>query len=162
MNLFELNDAYRQLKDRDDLDPTVLNDSLDAIKDDREQKLDNIASWIDSNEADTDWLTKRIKKLQEKKKYLENQSHNLMTYLTQAIDDAGIKKMRTEHHMLSTRNYKASTIIDDEDKIPAEYRNYAKYEGKFDVKKADVYKALKAGQKVPGAHLQDNRRTVIK
>ena len=161
-NLFELNDQFRELSQRDDLDPTVMKDTLDAIEDSRDQKLDNIASWIDNNNADLDWLTKRIKKLQEKKKFLTNQNHNLMTYLTDAIDDAGFKKMRTENHLLSVRNFKASTVIDDEDKIPGEYRNYAKYQGMYDVKKNDVYKALKDGKNVPGAHLEPNRKVMIK
>ena len=57
-NLFELNDQFRELSQRDDLDPTVMKDTLDAIEDSRDQKLDNIASWIDNNNADLDWLTK--------------------------------------------------------------------------------------------------------
>lgn len=69
-NLFELNDQFRELSQRDDLDPTVMKDTLDAIEDSRDQKLDNIASWIDNNNADLDWLTKRIKELQEKKSFL--------------------------------------------------------------------------------------------
>ena len=69
-NLFELNDQFRELSQRDDLDPTVMKDTLDAIEDSRDQKLDNIASWIDNNNADLDWLTKRIKELQERKSFL--------------------------------------------------------------------------------------------
>lgn len=162
MNLFELNNAYRELQNRDDLDPTVLADSLDAINDDREVKWDNIATWIDRNDATINWTAKRIKELQDKKKYLENQSKNLMTYLTDSIDDAGYKEARTANHILKPRNYAASTIVDDCDKIPADYRNYAKYEGMYDVNKRAIYKALKAGEKVPGAHLKPNRSTVIK
>ena len=162
MNLFELNDQYKRLKDRDDLDPTVLSDTLDSINDDRQQKWDNIATWIDNNNADIDWIDQRIKDLREKKQYLKNQSNNLMTYLTDSLDDAGFKKVTTDHHMLSARNFRASTIIDDEDKIPAKYRDYAKYQGMFDVKKSDLYKALKAGEQVPGAHLRPNRKVMIK
>ena len=44
MNLFELNDNYKTLASRDDLDPTILKDTLESIKDDRNTKLDNLAS----------------------------------------------------------------------------------------------------------------------
>ena len=47
MNLFELNDNYKTLASRDDLDPTILKDTLESIKDDRKTKLDNLASWAD-------------------------------------------------------------------------------------------------------------------
>ena len=83
-------------------------------------------------------------------------------YLKSELDNAGIKKVETENHLLNVRNFKASTVIDDEDKIPGQYRNYAKYEGMYDVMKQDVYAALKDGKDVPGAHLEPNRNVVIK
>lgn len=43
MNLFELNQTYRDLEEREDLDSEVLADTLDSINDAREIKLDNIA-----------------------------------------------------------------------------------------------------------------------
>lgn len=160
MNLFELNDSFRTLQDRDDLDPTVLADSLDAIQDTREVKWDNIATWIDHNNATTNWITQRIKELQDKKKYLENQSKNLMTYLTDSIDDAGYKEARTANHILKPRNYKASVVIGDPDKLPMTFvHTETKIISQPD-KKA-IYTALKAGQEVPAAKLVPNRKTVI-
>lgn len=159
MNLFELNENYRRLKDRDDLDPTLLKDSLDAIEDDRTTKWDNLATWIDSNNADLDWLTKRIKELQEKKKFLTNQNHNLMAYLTDAIDDAGYKHVRTTNHILRPRNYKASTIVSDFDKVPDEYKHTS---SAVKVDKDAIYHDLKDGKEVPGAHLKPNRKVIIR
>lgn len=160
MNLFELNDSFRALQDRDDLDPTVLADSLDAIQDTREVKWDNIATWIDHNNATANWITQRIKELQDKKKYLENQSKNLMTYLTDSIDDAGYKEARTANHILKPRNYKASVVIGDPDKLPMTFvHTETKIISRPD-KKA-IYTALKAGQEVPAAKLVPNRKTVI-
>ena len=161
MNLFELNDSFRALQDRDDLDPTVLADSLDAIQDTREVKWDNIATWIDHNNATTNWITQRIKELQDKKKYLVNQSKNLMTYLTDSIDDAGYKEARTANHILKPRNYKASVVIGDPDKLPMTFvHTETKIISRPD-KKA-IYTALKAGQEVPAAKLVPNRKTLIK
>ena len=47
MNLFELNDNYKTLASRDDLDPTILKDTLESINDDWKTKLENLASWAD-------------------------------------------------------------------------------------------------------------------
>ncbi|MCH3911475.1 MAG: siphovirus Gp157 family protein [Limosilactobacillus oris] len=160
MNLFELNDSFRALQDRDDLDPIVLADSLDAIQDTREVKWDNIATWIDRNNATTDWIAQRIKELQDKKKYLENQSKNLMTYLTDSIDDAGYKEARTANHILKPRNYKASVVISNPDKLPMTFVHTETKTISRPDKKA-LYAALKAGQEVPAAKLVPNRRTVI-
>ena len=160
MNLFELNDSFRALQDRDDLDPTVLADSLDAIQDTREVKWDNIATWIDHNKATIDWIAQRIKELQDKKKYLENQSKNLMTYLTDSIDDAGYKEARTANHILKPRKYKASVVIGDPDKLPMTFVHTETKTISRPDKKA-LYKALKSGDQVPSAKLVPNRRTVI-
>lgn len=160
MNLFDLNDSYRQLQNRDDLDPTLLADSLDAIDDDRTVKWDNLASWIDSNKSDIDFLTKRIKELQERKKYLVNQTNNIMTYLTDSIDDAGYKQVRTEHHILKPRNYKAGVEVGDPDKLPLQFiHTETKTISRPD--KQAIYKALKAGEQVPSAKLVPNRKTAI-
>ena len=162
MNLFELSQQYQALADREDLDPTVLADTLDSIEDTWSDKANNIARWIESLDSDVDWLTKKKRSISDELSYRKNLRQNLMTYLTSAIDDRGLKEVHTDDYILRPRNYKQRTVIDDEDKIPDEYRNYAKYEGMFDVKKTDVYKALKDGKNVPGAHLEPNRKVMIR
>ena len=162
MNLFELNEQYQQLADRDDLDPTVLADTLDSIEDTWNSKANNIARWIESLDADIEWLMKKKRSISDELSYRKNLRANLMTYLTSAIDDRGLKEVHTDDYILRPRNYKQRTVIDDEDKIPGEYRNYAKYQGMYDIKKNDVYKALEDGKEVPGAHLEPNRKTSIK
>ena len=162
MNLFELGQQYQALADREDLDPTVLADTLDSIDDTWSDKANNIARWIESLDSDVDWLTKKKRSISDELSYRKNLRTNLMTYLTSAIDDRGLKEVHTDDYILRPRNYKQRAVIDDEDKIPGEYRNHAKYQGMYDIKKNDVYKALKDGKNVPGAHLEPNRSTVIK
>lgn len=162
MNLFELGQQYQALADREDLDPTVLADTLDSIDDTWSDKANNIARWIESLDSDVDWLMKKKRSISDELSYRKNLRANLMTYLTSAIDDRGLKEVHTDDYILRPRNYKQRTVIDDEDKIPGEYRNYAKYQGMYDIKKNDVYKALKDGKNVPGAHLEPNRKVIIR
>lgn len=162
MNLFELGQQYQALADRDDLDPTVLADTLDSIEDTWNSKANNIARWIESLDSDVDWLMKKKRSISDELTYRKNLRNNLMVYLTSAIDERGLKEVHTDDYILRPRNYKQRTVIDDEDKIPGEYRNYEKYQGMFDVDKTAVYKALKGGAHVPGAHLKPNRKTSIK
>ena len=159
MNLFELNQAYRDIEEREDLDPEILADTLDSINDTREIKLDNIATWIDKNKSQIEWSTERIKELQNDKKTLINQTIKLQEYMTQVLDDAGIKKLQTKKHILRTRNYKASVVVDSLDKLPDEFKKVST-ETKAD--KVQIFKILSTGQEIPGAHLKPNRGTVIK
>lgn len=159
MNLFELNEKYRELEQRDDLDPETLKDTLDSINDSREVKLDNIANWIENNQADIDFLDKKIKQLREEKQVLSNKNNSLMEYMTTAIDDSGLKELKTENHILKPRNYRASVSIIDEDDIPSEF---IKVETKEKINKTAIYNVLKNGESVNGAELKPNRKTVIK
>lgn len=162
MKLYELSDAYRELLDRDDLDPQAVVDTLDAIKDEIETKADNIASLIDELQSSAERKKEKAKAWSESARADVQRAKWLKQYLTSELDNAKLKKVETENHLLNVRNFKASTVIDDEDKIPDQYRNYAKYEGMYDVMKQDVYAALKGGKDVPGAHLEPNRNVVIK
>ena len=162
MNLFQLGQQYQELAGREDLDPTVLTDTLDSIDDTWTEKANNIAKWIESLDADVEWLTKKKRSISDELTYRKNLRANLMTYLTSAIDDRGLKEVHTDDYILRPRNYKQRTVIDNEGKIPDEYRNYAKYQGMYDIKRNDVYKALKDGKNVPGAHLEPNRKVMIK
>lgn len=159
MNLFELNQAYKDLETRDDLDIEVLADTLEAIADEREVKLDNVATWIEKNKMQIDWVTEKVKALQAKKASLTNLNKSLQGYMTQSLDDAGIKELQTKNHILKPRNYKASVVVDSLDDLPADFKN-TKTEVVAD--KTKIYKALSAGEDVPGAHLKPNRGTTIK
>ena len=162
MKLYELSDAYKELLEREDLDPQAVVDTLDAIKDEIETKADNIASLIDELQSSAERKKEKAKAWSESSRADAQRAKWLKQYLTSELDNAKLKKVETENHLLNVRNFKASTVIDDEDKIPDQYRNYAKYEGMYDVMKQDVYAALKGGKDVPGAHLEPNRNVVIK
>ena len=159
MNLFELNEKYHELEQRDDLDPETLKDTLDSINDSREVKLDNIANWIENNQADIDFLDKKIKQLQADKKSLVNRTKSLMEYMTTAIDASGLKELKTENHILKPRNYRASVYISDEEQVPSQF---IKFKAEEVIDKKAIYQALRAGETVRGAELKPNRKTVIK
>jgi hypothetical protein len=159
MNLFQLGQQYQALADREDLDPTVLADTLDSIEDTWNGKANNIARWIESLDSDIDWLTKKKRSINDELSYRKNLRANLMTYLTSAIDDRGLKEVHTDDYILRPRNYKQRTVIDDEGKVPAEFKHTNEVVA---VDKTAIYKALKNGEEVPGAHLKPNRKTSIK
>ncbi|MGA3416773.1 siphovirus Gp157 family protein [Lactiplantibacillus plantarum] len=159
MNLYEMATNYRDLTNRDDLDPDTVVDTLDALTDSMNVKIDNIASWIDENQADIEFAKKRIKDLQAEKKRLEGLNDRLNGYLADTLDQAGIKKLTTDQHLVSVRNYRASTVISSPGLLTADY---VKEVHEYQPDKTAIYKALSAGKNVPGAHLEPNRKAVIK
>lgn len=158
MNLFELNEAYKDLENRDDLDELTLKDTLDSISDARDVKCDNIARWIEKLKSDEEFLKNKKSEITQALTSTVAKKKNLIEYLTSALDQAGLKELRTENYILKTRNYKASVIIDDIASIPKEF---LKEKVEVTADKTAIYEALKNSE-VSGAHLKSNRGTVIK
>ena len=157
MNLFEINTKIQELKDKD-IDPEVLEDTLDSLELTRNDKLDGLAGWYDSNKSDIDWIAEKIKAFMDEKKRLTNQNKRIMDYMTQTIDDSGMKQIKTENHILKPRNYRASTIVEDASLLPSTYK---KEETVEKIDKKLLYQDLKAGIEVKGAHLKPVRKTTI-
>lgn len=82
MNLYEMATNYRDLTNRDDLNPDTIADTLDALTDSMNVKVDNIASWIDENQANIDFLDKKMKSFREEKQRLKNLNGRLNHYLS--------------------------------------------------------------------------------
>lgn len=159
MNLFELNRSYEELADREDLDPQVLSDTLDAIADSREVKVENICTMIDRLKAESSAMKDKIQAWQKEKKYRDNKISWLQAYLTSAMDQAGITHLSTANHIIGVRNFKARTVVDDETKLPGDYID-KRVEYRPDKKK--LYADLMSGEKIPGVHLEENRKATIK
>lgn len=159
MKLYELTDAYKRVLSDDELDPQTVYDTLDAIKDDIKVKADGIASLIDELQNSAERKKKKAKAWQESAKVDTAKADWLQRYLTDELDNAGIKKLETDNHILRVQNRKQSVYVPDVDKLPFDYINK---QTTLRPDKIKIYYALKAGKEVPGAHLQENRKTVIK
>lgn len=164
MNLFKLNQNFDTIiamidDENNEINEQTLFDTLESIKLSREVTLDNIATLIEKNKAYAAAYAEKVKQLQGEKKRLEKVNDSLQSYMTSAMDDAGLKELKTENHVLKPRNYKASVVIDNTHAIPDQYM-VSKLTIMPD--KTAIYKALKAGEEVPGVHTKPNRKTVIK
>lgn len=163
MNLFEINETIKAVmakyNDPDSqMDEDAFKDTLDSLEATRNDKLDGLAGWYDSNNSKIDWIKNKVKALQEEEKRLTNQNKGIMDYMTSTIDEAGIKQVQTAHHLLRPRNYRASVKVDPTVQLP---KDYIKTEEIEKVNKKLLYQDLRAGIKIPGAELVPNRKTTI-
>ena len=158
MNVFELNNAIKTVKEKD-LDPETLKDTLESLELPRNEKLDNVATWIEENNMKLQWLKEKKHQLSDVETSIKNQSERLQEFLTQAIDDSGQKEIQTENHILKPRNYKDSVIVEATEKLPIDYIVCSEV---VKPNKKLIYDDLKKGKSIRGAHLKSNRKTVIK
>lgn len=157
MNVFELNTAIKQVQEMD-IDSETLADALESLELPRNEKLDNVASWIEENKMKIEWLKGKRKQLSDVETQLKKQTDRLQDFLTQAIDDSGKKEIQTENHLLKPRNYRDSVIVEATKDLPIDYVIRKEV---IQPDKKLLYKDLKAGKEISGAHLKSNRKTVI-
>ena len=158
MNVFELNNAIKTIKEKD-LDPETLKDTLESLELPRNEKLDNVATWIEENNMKLQWLKEKKHQLSDVETSIKNQNERLQEFLTKAIDDSGYKEIQTENHILKPRNYKDSVIVEATEKLPIDYIVCSEV---VKPNKKLIYEDLKKGKSIRGAHLKSNRKTVIK
>ena len=158
MNVFELNNAIKTVKEKD-LDPETLKDTLESLELPRNEKLDNVATWIEENNMKLQWLKEKKRQLSDVETSIKNQNERLQEFLTQAIDQSGQKEIQTENHILKPRNYKDSVIVEATEKLPIDYIVCSEV---VKPNKKLIYEDLKKGKSIRGAHLKSNRKTVIK
>ena len=58
MNVFELNATIKAVQEKD-LDPETLKDTLESLELPRNEKLDNVATWIENNQMKLQWLKEK-------------------------------------------------------------------------------------------------------
>lgn len=163
MNLFEINETIKAVMAKyndpgSQMDEDAFKDTLDSLEVTRNDKLDGLAGWYDSNNSKINFIEDKIRALQEEKKRLTNQNKGIMNYMTSTIDEAGIKSVQTAHHLLRPRNYRDSVKVDPTVQLP---KDYIKTEEIEKVNKKLLYQDLRAGIKIPGAELVPNRKTTI-
>lgn len=158
MNVFELNNTIKAVKEKN-LDPETLKDTLESLELPRNEKLDNVATWIEENNMKLQWLKEKKRQLSDVETSIKNQNERLQEFLTKAIDDSGQKEIQTENHILKPRNYKDSVIVEETKKLPIDYIICSEV---VKPNKKLIYEDLKKGKSIRGAYLKKNRKTVIK
>lgn len=165
LNAYQYNAQIKKVKDlanknpgEGGLSPEAIKDTLESLEIPRNEKLDNAASWVEENEMWIDHYQKKIKQYTAEVKRRTDQNKRLNAFIADVILDAGYKSITTDKYVLRTRASNV-TVIDDETLIPDHFFKIPEQKPK--VNKFEIKKALKAGEKVPGAHLGENHSLTI-
>lgn len=149
MNLYELSLAFQEVQNMD-LDPEVMQDTLDSIEDAIESKAENIAKLIRNLESDVSAYKEEEDRLKTKRQASENKVKWLKTYLEDNMKLTGKTKFKSGMFNFSIQKNPASVNITDEKAIPEEF--LIQQPPKVD--KTSLKEILKRGIEVPGAELK--------
>ncbi|WP_283679928.1 siphovirus Gp157 family protein [Lentilactobacillus sp. Marseille-Q4993] len=158
--LYELTDQYQALLNAiDSDDPQLVADTIAStgLQDDIEHKFQGYGQVINQTKADIEELKTEIKRLQGKKKTLDNNLACLKDSLLQSLNAIGQTKVKTPMFSFSIKETTAVELVDesqlaDEFLIPQPAK----------VDKTAIKKAIQAGEEVTGARLQNNESLTMR
>ena len=138
-----------------------VSQALDALRMERETKLENVACWVKNLSAEADAIREEENRLIKRRKAAETKAANLKAWLLAAMtrEDGTTDKLKTGRVMVSVKKNPPSTVVDDEALLPWAYKTVKEIVAQD---KAAIKAAILAGEEVPGAHLEYGRSVVIK
>lgn len=162
MKIYEIPGALRDLLDRLDADPDTGEVDGEALAAYAEynaaaaEKLEGTACYVRELEAEAEAIKAEEDRLAKRRKALENKSSRLKTYMMPALEAMGGK---VKGVMASVRIGKSQAVtVFDLDALPDAFKRVVT---KVDPDKVALKKALKAGEDIPGAALEDRQSVVI-
>lgn len=161
MKLREIAEEYRSVSamlDSDDEGMAVaVRDTLDAISGEFDQKAQAVVAIAQNLDADCAVIDSEIERLKAIKQSRVNRASDLREYLRANMEATGIKKISCPLFSITLAAGREVAVIDDESAIPDELVN-VKTEIRPD--KAEILRRLKAGEAVPGAHLERSQSSI--
>ena len=155
----EYRDAANKLAELD-LDPQTVADTLESLSGDLEVKAQNVALMVRCFEADAAACKQWAKEATERAKAIEARADRMREYLASNLEACGIEKVAGPGVSISFRASSA-VVIDAEDLLPVDFMR-VKPAPAPEPDKTAIAAAIKAGQEVPGAHIEHRRSIQIK
>ena len=159
IRLYELNQQYNQLLEMaDDLEPEVLKDTLESIKESTEDKVENTAKVIRSWEAEIKVIKDEEKRMAERRKSLEKRVDNTKAYLFEQMELAGMDKVKRPTLTVSIAKNPPSLEVIDPEKIPSLFM----IDQDPVIDKKALLTALKNGAEIDGCAIKQGKGLRIK
>ncbi len=183
-SLYDLSSDYLSALDlftdpEQDLPVEVVNDTLEGLEDQIQEKSINVAKVLRNMEETAKSIKTAETQMATRRRAIENRVQWLKDYLKANMEATGIQKIECPWFRLAIQKNPASAAIADEKQLPDQYvtvelalplQSYHQFKdrlGEHDVKLFRVDKNalkldLKAGKSVPGASLSAGTRLVIR
>ena len=163
MTLFEINESLQQMMensiDMETGEVLVSDEDIEKLQLERDEKIENIVLYIKNQDAFAKAIREEEKILAARRKTVENRAERLRKYLTNCL---GGEKFTTTKCSVSFR--KSQTLETDDD-----FLEWAKAFGdeylkvkEPEINKTELTKALKLGEQIPHARLEEHLNIQIK
>lgn len=123
-NIYDLTGNYLQVQElieQGELDPQMLQDTLEGIQGEIEEKADGYAKIIKNLTKDVDGLKAEEKRLADRRKAIENHIKGLKLNLESSMVAIDKKKFKTDMFSFGIQKNPAKLVIDDGVEVPKEF-----------------------------------------
>jgi len=154
MKLYELGESYTTLLEKiesGEFQFDDLKDTLEAIEEAIELKVENIAKIVKTTESEAEIVKLEEKRLAERRKALENSAERLKQYAEDELRKTGIQKVKGKLFTIALQKNPPSVEVFSESDIP---ENYYRVVTQKSIDKKSILEVLKAGESVPGVSLK--------
>lgn len=164
LSLYELSTNYLQalefLTDPEmDLPVEAVNDTLEALGGELEDKAINVAKFFRNMEAAADAIKTAEANMAKRRKALENRVQWLKNYIKDNMEICGISDIECPHFKLSIQKNPAAVNILNEDAIPEQFKEQII---SWKIDKTAIKNAINSGSVVPGTELINGTRLTVK
>jgi Siphovirus Gp157 len=164
LSLYELSNNYlhvlEALTDPEaDLPIEVVNDTLEALSGEMEDKAINVAKFLRNLEVMAESIKQAEMDMAKRRKAIENRVQWFKSYLKISMENTRISKIECPYFKLSIQSNPVAVEILNESVIPRKFKEKVIA---WKIDKNAIKEALKAGKTVKGAALVNGSRLVIK
>lgn len=161
MTLYEITGQFVELltwAEDPDVDEQAFQDTLESLTAEIEEKADGYAKIIRQLQGEVEAIKAEVDRLTNRKTAIENHITFMKKNLEQSMIATGKEKFKTELFSFNIQNNPASVVLDvDEDKVPDQYSVITKK-----VDKKGILQAIKNGEEIEFAHLEQSRSLRIR
>lgn len=158
MKIYEIDKAIEEILSTEVTeDGEISQQAFEAIEEltlAKEERIDSLLSYYKDSLADSDKIKAEAKALTARARVLENRAASLKSYLACVIGTG--RKWQNARHKVAWRKSQAVEVLDAK-KVPPDF--IIDVEPK--INKAALKLALKAGEKVEGARLEERENMII-
>lgn len=157
MRLYEITSQLHQLLSDEDIPREQIEDTINLIQEDFEEKAEKVAAFIRELEADEQGLKSEIDRLSERKMVVSSKIDSLKEYLRHNMVAANIPSIKGK--LFSITIGKPSAVLDifvQPEDLPEQYRIV-----KVSADSAAIKSALKSGVEIKGCAITDGKAKLI-
>lgn len=161
MKLYELSQDFNDfltLAEQEEFDEQTISDTLESLTAEITEKGRNVAAFAQNIEAEIEAMKDAEKRIADRRKALERKSEWMRDYLRNNMEACGISKIECPEFKVTLGKPSEVVTVFDESLINDKYIVIKKQPDK-----AAIKKAIKAGEVVEGAKLEEGKpRLIIK